>query len=307
VKASGSKQNASTKGSAKRNATKKVPVVKAAATNQGAAKRNATRKVPVVKAAATKQGAAKRNATKKVPAKRVATKKIPAKRVATKKIPAKRVATKKVPASGANGRKGRPVHADSAATRLSIVNAATWVFGMHGYEGSSMQAVAERAGITAPTLYHYFPSKVAIFQTVGDEVLAESKRRADAATTEPGDARRQIAAILRALGEWIVERPEIASFIASYAAEVARNREVRRVSPAERWTDPIEYYAKFARDGLERGEIVDDLEPETIAGLVQGLIYGMSALVAVSRSFGPPDLIVAAFARAIEGTVFVDP
>lgn len=278
-------------------------------TNETAAKKTSARKAAAEKAMAEREGPAK-----KAPAKEAPARKAPARKAPAKKAPAKKAPAKKAPAAAnpngrrrGNGRKGRPVDADSAVTRQSIVGAATWVFGMHGYEGTSMQAIAERAGITAPTLYHYFPSKAMIFRTVGDEVTAEFRRRTDAATASVDGARLRIAAILRTLGEWVVERPEIASFIASYAAEVARNREVRRISPAERWTDPMEYYARFAREGLERGEIVDDLEPETVAGLIQGLIYGMSALVAVGRAFGPPDRIIAAFGRAIEGTVFVDP
>ena len=266
-------------------------------TNAAAATKKAVKRI------AAKTTANKTTAKKKT-AKKTAAKQRPAGTKLAKQTAAERMRAKAAPP---NSRKGRPVDADSAVTRQAIVEAATWVFGMHGYEGTSMQAIAERAGITAPTLYHYFPSKVAIFRTVGDEVTADFRRRTDVATAEVEGARLRIAAILRALGEWVIERPEIASFIALYAAEVARNKEVRRISPAERWTEPMEYYASFAREGLERGEICDDLAPETVAGLIQGLIYGMSALVAVSRAFGPPDLIIAAFGRAIEGTVFLDP
>lgn len=227
---------------------------------------------------------------------------------ATKKgtpdVPATRKRAKSTTRS--SGRRRRPVAADSAATRQAIIDGATSAFGMHGYEGTSLQAIGEHAGLTAATLYHYFPGKAAIFQAVGDEVGRELRRRNDLAIEGASSSRAQIAGVLRSLGEWIIERPEIALFIATYAAEVAMNHEVRRLSPTERWTEPIEYYASMARGGIERGELGPDLEPEVVAGLVQGLVYGMSALAAVGRSFGSTDRVIDAFVRAIEGTLFID-
>ncbi len=277
-------------------------------TKQGAAGKSPANKAAANKAAANKaaanKAAAKKAAAKKSAANRAAAKKSPAK-AAPKKSPVKKSVTK-TPATGAR-RTGRPVAADSTATRQAIVDAATTAFGTHGYEGTSIQIIAEQAGLTAATLYHYFPGKAAIFQTVGDEVTKEFRRRTDAATEGIESARLSVAAVLRALGDWVIEQPEIASFIATYAAEVARNQEVRRLSPRARWTEPMRYYSAFAQRGLERGEIAPDLEPDEFAGLVQGLIYGMSALVAVGRAFGPPDRLIEAFVRTIEGTVFIDP
>jgi AcrR family transcriptional regulator len=291
-------------GSASRRPAEKATVTKTAAKTGTAGKAAAT--TGTARKTASKTGAAKKAAATSGTGKKATVKARTVKAGTGTKATVKAGTVKAGTAKGAR-RTGRPVAADSVATRRAIVDAATMAFGSHGYEGTSIQIIAEQAGLTAATLYHYFPGKAAIFQTVGDEVTREFRRRTDAAIEGVDSARMSVAAVLRALGDWVIEQPEIASFIATYAAEVARNREVRRLSPTERWTEPMRYYSEFARRGLDRGEIAADLEPDEFAGLVQGLIYGMSALVTVGRAFGPPDRLVDAFVRTIEGTVFIDP
>src|SRR5439155_25422924 len=46
-----------------------------------------------------------------------------------------------------------------AATKEGIMDAALAVFHERGYEGTTIPAIAERAGVAQGTLYNYFPSK----------------------------------------------------------------------------------------------------------------------------------------------------
>ncbi|MCL5677132.1 MAG: TetR/AcrR family transcriptional regulator [Firmicutes bacterium] len=52
-------------------------------------------------------------------------------------------------------------------TRDRILEAALASFHEHGYEGSTMAAIARRAGVTAAALYHYFPGKRDLFEALG--------------------------------------------------------------------------------------------------------------------------------------------
>lgn len=51
-------------------------------------------------------------------------------------------------------------------TRRAILEAAARCFGEHGFADCSMDAVAEAAGITKPTIYAHFTSKEALFDTL---------------------------------------------------------------------------------------------------------------------------------------------
>ena len=55
-----------------------------------------------------------------------------------------------------------PVQERSRITVEAIYQAATQVFSKEGYEGTTTDLIAERAGISVGTLYQYFPGKDAI-------------------------------------------------------------------------------------------------------------------------------------------------
>ena len=52
-----------------------------------------------------------------------------------------------------------PATSKGEATRAAIFGAALELFRTHGYEATTMRAIAERAGVSLGSSYHYFPSK----------------------------------------------------------------------------------------------------------------------------------------------------
>ncbi|MGD0960689.1 MAG: TetR/AcrR family transcriptional regulator [Methylomonas sp.] len=54
----------------------------------------------------------------------------------------------------------------SIAKRQTILNAARQAFLAHGYSGASMEAIAEAAPVSKPTLYSYFKNKQELFAAV---------------------------------------------------------------------------------------------------------------------------------------------
>ena len=71
----------------------------------------------------------------------------------------------------------RAAHLGPARRRPQILDAALELFLEHGYEGTSMQAVADRAGVTKPVIYSAFESKDALFRALlereEEEILDE--------------------------------------------------------------------------------------------------------------------------------------
>jgi len=74
------------------------------------------------------------------------------------------------------------------ATRDHLVAVATELFGRRGYEGTSIEAVLEAAGVSRGSLYHHFASKEALFEAamqavetrVGEATLASMEGTTDA-------------------------------------------------------------------------------------------------------------------------------
>jgi AcrR family transcriptional regulator len=73
------------------------------------------------------------------------------------------------------------------ATREQLIAVATQLFASRGYEGTSIEAVQQGAGVSRGSLYHHFASKDALFEAVleeiearvGTEVIAAAEGTAD--------------------------------------------------------------------------------------------------------------------------------
>jgi AcrR family transcriptional regulator len=91
-------------------------------------------------------------------------------------------------------------------TMTKFLNAAEEVFGKHGYEGTTIRAIAKRARVNLGTLQHYWGSKRALFRDLFERrfgpLHAEHLRRLrQVEARASGDRRPQISEVLRALLE----------------------------------------------------------------------------------------------------------
>jgi AcrR family transcriptional regulator len=67
------------------------------------------------------------------------------------------------------------VTATHGSTRDAIVNAALELFREHGFDGTTMRAVADRAGVSVGNAYYYFSSKDELVQGFYDHLVAEHR------------------------------------------------------------------------------------------------------------------------------------
>src|SRR5262249_58585863 len=82
-----------------------------------------------------------------------------------------------------------------ASTRERLVYAARELLEQGGYAASSVQAVADRAGVAAGAMYRHFPSKAALFIEVFRDAAKRDLAAVDAAASVDGDIARLEAAI----------------------------------------------------------------------------------------------------------------
>jgi TetR/AcrR family transcriptional regulator len=114
----------------------------------------------------------------------------------------------------------RPEPPPKQATRIqrknrkAILEAALQVFSAHGFRGSTIDRIAERAGLSKPNLLYYFPSKDAIYLAVLEDTLEEwlrPLRELDPAGDPIAEIGRYVAAKL----EMSRTRPEASRLFAN--------------------------------------------------------------------------------------------
>ena len=87
--------------------------------------------------------------------------------------------------------------------RRQLLTVALRVFAERGYHSTSMNDLADAAGVTKPVLYQHFRSKRALYLELLEDVGEQLRDAIDKATTEAGTPREQVHAGFRAYFEFV--------------------------------------------------------------------------------------------------------
>jgi len=95
-----------------------------------------------------------------------------------------------------------------------ILEAALEEFAARGYAGARMAAVAQRAGIAKGLIYHYFPSKAALFQATVNACHQSTFEAAERQLAQHGGSARAMLSAMVELGydKILSDRRELALF-----------------------------------------------------------------------------------------------
>jgi AcrR family transcriptional regulator len=102
---------------------------------------------------------------------------------------------------------------DSTADR--ILKKALELFSTRGYEATSVREICEAAGITKPTLYHFFGSKEGVYRALVDGTLERYNADMDQILGEPGATRDRLKRLARHSFDEVRSDPEVIRFILS--------------------------------------------------------------------------------------------
>lgn len=161
--------------------------------------------------------------------------------------------------------------------KTRILDATMLVFRRHGFRRSSIEQVAEVAGLTRQALYHHFESKEALFRAVIERVHETAIAAEEAAISEAEKAGRSFADILVA-GMTARMQAMIASFDGSphieelYSEHLVHGRDLYQKYSAlyaERLVATVARIARRQKLALPQG-----LSPAEFARLVEMAVHG---------------------------------
>jgi AcrR family transcriptional regulator len=167
--------------------------------------------------------------------------------------------------SGGARRRGRP---RSEKSTKAILAAAGELLPEHGLEAVSMDAIAERAGVSKATIYRWWPTK----ETLAIDALYEDWAAAYPVAPDTGSLRDDLLGIFLPWVNHIVTRPyaRVLGALVTRARtddSFARELDQRLVQPRRDRARPI-----FQR-AIARGELPEDTDVELALDLLYGPVY----------------------------------
>lgn len=164
-------------------------------------------------------------------------------------------------------KRGRPP--ERADRRESILAAALQCFVERGFHGTAIPQIADKAGIAAGTIYHYFDSKEALVNALYRTWKSAVSQRVFTAFPQAAPVREQFRVMWHEMVAFAIGEPDAFAFIelhnhASYldAESLAIDRTIKDFTAA--------VITRAQRDGL-----VKPLDARVLMELVFGAFVGM--------------------------------
>ncbi len=163
-----------------------------------------------------------------------------------------------------------------AQTRAALLAAARRLFGRDGFAATSVEDVAREARLTTGALYHHFPTKTALFETVFEDVHLELLAASAAAAEDCDDELELLARGFEAFLDAVLE-PEVQQIVITDAPAVLGLARFTELDERDASTAIVAALEAAAARGALRVE-----DPETLARLLLGALTRGGMLVANS-------------------------
>jgi TetR/AcrR family transcriptional regulator of autoinduction and epiphytic fitness len=148
-------------------------------------------------------------------------------------------------------------------TQQTILDAAEEQFRQRGYGAATMQAVAERAGVSLPTVYLYFASKPDLVRGLADRVSGSAELSVGQVLSE-GDQNRQLE-----VGAGILRRVHQRSAVVADILRAAAGADAELSAEWQRWQrGHLDAVGAVAELLAARGALRDDIDVNTATDIL---------------------------------------
>jgi AcrR family transcriptional regulator len=183
------------------------------------------------------------------------------------------------------------------------VEIAIHAFAGLGYETTTNKYIADEAGITTGALYHYFDSKIEMYEAAYAYVQTAIYERLAAALDGIVGFVPRLEAVLEAAHDLNGDEPSFARLIGAARVDMARNEELR-IALARPQGPGYTFFDALVDDGIAAGEI-DRANRPLVLAFIRIIVVGLTD--GASDDNDRHRVAVDAVRAAIEGRMFTAP
>jgi TetR/AcrR family transcriptional regulator len=145
---------------------------------------------------------------------------------------------------------------DSPTTSAErILSTALDLFAIKGYDATAVREICEAAGITKPTLYHFFGSKDGVLQALVHGGFRQFRALVDAALGTPGSFRHRVKVMARSVFDSASHKPRFWRFMHSVIWAPPGTAPSHSASCTEFYDGVVGALAAAAEEAVRSGEL----------------------------------------------------
>ena len=175
-----------------------------------------------------------------------------------------------IPVSEERRGRGRPQARPDEETRAVILDAARQEFATSGYAATSMETVAQSAGISTKTLYRLIPNKAALFEAILTSGIDRFVSRIRLKACDGSDIEGSLREAMIAVGELILDGAVI-GLLRMIVAEGDKFPEISDTFYSKAIKRSESTLANWLKVQAERGLVAID-NPTEAAGMLLGML-----------------------------------
>jgi AcrR family transcriptional regulator len=182
-----------------------------------------------------------------------------------------------------------------------IIDAAAQVFSRHGIDGANMSEIADAAGVSKATIYHYFASKDEVIVALVKRVFTLDRTAVGQLRNGNGSIRDRLVAYAASLARLVNENRELFLVTGEIQARAARVPSLKSLAAG--------FYGEYLavlESIIERGIAQEEVDPEVdVRAIALGYIAVIegSMIVGHHMDVGLQESMIASVSAYIDGAL----
>ena len=162
---------------------------------------------------------------------------------------------------------------------MTALEAAIECFWQNGYEATSVRDLAEKMGLSAPSLYNAYGDKRALYERALEHYLDQSARALIKRLEESLPPKQAVRQFIEEIIRHSVNDPERRGcFLINSALEVAPHDRELRVFVADRFAEIESFFRRSIKAAQAEGTVPQNRAAKDLARLLLGVLLGIRVL-----------------------------